>query len=194
MDPVDNLALVALHASMSGGNRLVWAKDLERLSRRDTPDWDDLVRRARAAHIGPPVGLMLQRSVRLLGAQVPEGTVKLLVGTQPWTRLLVLWERLATPLSMARGRHTGVALMSSLRGTLMESTHALVRTVGRHVFSTLREAAAKAAGRRRKVEAPPANPLRQPVASASAREVYLIAINDHRKRTPARRWQRRPLL
>jgi CBS domain-containing protein len=71
LDPTDTLLALAFHATRSDGHRLIWSKDIERSLAVDRPDLDELVRRARAFSIAPPVGLALCRSRVLLGADVP---------------------------------------------------------------------------------------------------------------------------
>ena len=63
-DAVDTLLHLCLHAARSGGDRLVWMKDIERSIVVDRPDLDELVARARQARCGPEVGLMLARTKR----------------------------------------------------------------------------------------------------------------------------------
>ena len=41
LDPVDTLLHVALHAALSGGDRLIWLKDIERTLAVDRPPWDE---------------------------------------------------------------------------------------------------------------------------------------------------------
>lgn len=129
--PVDNMIFVALHASLAGGHRLLWAKDIERLARHDPPDWDELERRAFAYHVALPVGIMLRRAARLLGAEVPPDTVRALMGGRREAGLWSLAERLARPGSLARNKHTGTAFICSLTGTHRGTAVALTRTLVR---------------------------------------------------------------
>lgn len=78
-DPVDTLLTSAFYAARSGGHRLVWLKDLERILVVDRPDLDELVRRCRLSRCAPPVGLALDRARRLLGARFPAEVVNALV-------------------------------------------------------------------------------------------------------------------
>jgi hypothetical protein len=71
LDAVDTLLTLAFHAARSDGHRLMWFKDVERAVVVDQPDFDDVVRRARADRCGGPVGLILNRARYLLGAPVP---------------------------------------------------------------------------------------------------------------------------
>jgi hypothetical protein len=186
LDPVDNLITVALHASLSGGHRLVWAKDLERLCLRDEPDWDEVARRALAGKVGPPVGVMLQRAQRLLGASVPSRLLGRLVGESPLAQLFRLGERLASPSTLGEGSHTGKAFMCSLRGTPAASAAALARTWGLQAV-----ASAERAQKRCSEQGLPVNPLRQPAADSRSRGAYLEAVGDHRNEALRRRLLRR---
>lgn len=78
-DPVDTLLNLAFHAARSDGHRLIWLKDIERSLVVETPDLDELVRRARHAQCGPQVGVMLIRVRDLLDAPVPDEVVDALV-------------------------------------------------------------------------------------------------------------------
>ena len=51
---------------------MLWLKDIERSLAVDEPDLDELVRRCRRYRCAAPVGLMLNRSRILLGAEVPD--------------------------------------------------------------------------------------------------------------------------
>lgn len=75
LDPVDQVLTLAFHAARSGGHKLVWMKDIERALAGGDVDADELVARSRQARCAGPVGLMLQRSAQLLGANVPPQTV-----------------------------------------------------------------------------------------------------------------------
>jgi Uncharacterised nucleotidyltransferase len=166
-DPVDNLLTVALHAALSGGDRLRWVLDLDASVRVEPPDWDLVVSRAAAAHIEVPVGIMLRRAVRLLGCPVPGTTVTRLLGP-PGPRYLWLGtERLATARAMATGRGTGRAVLSSLRPSVPATLAATGTTVTRHLRS------------RRTGRIGGANPLETP-SEESTRRVYLADVAAYR--------------
>jgi hypothetical protein len=106
LDPTDSLIHLCVHAAISGGDRIVWLKDIERATANRTPVWDDVVSRSRRWNVAVPVGLMLSRSAAFLGAQVPERVIRDLVNPAamtlirtidrlfPWQRAL---GRLASP-------------------------------------------------------------------------------------------------
>jgi hypothetical protein len=70
-DPTDSLVHLAVHASVSGGDKLVWLKDLERSIVRRPPSWDAVVDRAKRWKVASPVGLLLTRANAILDADVP---------------------------------------------------------------------------------------------------------------------------
>jgi len=85
LDPADTVVHLALHASLTGGHRLVWLKDLEQaLSRPDAPEWTELGARAATWGAGPAVALMLGRTRSVLGTQVPETVLTGLAPERLW--------------------------------------------------------------------------------------------------------------
>jgi hypothetical protein len=102
LDPTDSLAHLCLHAAISGGDRLIWVKDIERAIASRPPDWDELVRRCRLWRIGAPVGLMLARSRDFLGAPVPDSVITTLL-PRPTRALVAALDRLF-PWPQAQGR------------------------------------------------------------------------------------------
>ena len=87
LDPVDTLVHVALHAALSGGDRLVWLKDIERAIVVEQPPWDAVIERARAWKAGRSIAITLNRSRRSLGAPVPEDVLDVLFGSRTWRRI-----------------------------------------------------------------------------------------------------------
>ena len=87
LDPVDTLLHVALHAALSGGDRLIWLKDIERTLAVDRPPWDEVIRRARAWKAGRSIAITLNRARRSLGAPVPDDALDALFASRRWRRL-----------------------------------------------------------------------------------------------------------
>jgi hypothetical protein len=81
-DPTDSLIHLAVHASVSGGDKLVWLKDLERSIVVRPPSWDEVVDRSRKWNVTSPVGLLLSRCQSVLGARVPAWVLRQLLGRQ----------------------------------------------------------------------------------------------------------------
>ena len=104
LDPTDSLIHLAVHAAVSGGDKLLWIKDIERSAARRPPDWDALVERARAWHVAGSVGLMLDRAMRVLRADVPADVPRALLGRR-LRDLVELLDRVE-PLETSKGGPT----------------------------------------------------------------------------------------
>jgi hypothetical protein len=102
LDPADGTAYLALHAALSGGDRLLWLKDIERAVSVWQPEWETVIERARAWRVAPAVGLMLARSRDVLGAAIPDQVTAGLIGPVS-TRLASLVERVS-PWAYGMGR------------------------------------------------------------------------------------------
>jgi hypothetical protein len=102
LEPSDSVLHLALHAGLSGGDRLIWLKDMERSIAVRPPGWDDVVGRARGWRVAPVVGFMLARAMDVAGARVPAGVRHQLVGPRT-ERLIRLVDRLS-PWELAAGR------------------------------------------------------------------------------------------
>lgn len=102
LDPTDSLIHLCLHAAISGGDRIIWLKDIERAVATRPPAWDELSTRARSWNVSAPVGLMLSRSARFLDAQVPARVIRQLV--TPGTRRLIHAVDRVSPWPLALGR------------------------------------------------------------------------------------------
>ncbi len=101
LDPTDSLIHLAVHAAVSGGDGLVWLKDIERAVAHRSPDWADVVERSRAWGVSGSVGLMLDRARRMLDAEVPVSIPVDLVGGRR-IRLVRAVDRWSPP-GVARG-------------------------------------------------------------------------------------------
>lgn len=134
LDELDTLVHLSLHASLSGGHRLVWCKDIEQVLLRGHEegwlDWDALVRRARRWNAGPALALMLARTRAVLGADVPEWLAGELMPTRSWRVATRLADRLA-PVSRAGGGGSLARLVArSVRGDGRSSLRELTRRGG----------------------------------------------------------------
>lgn len=146
-DPADTLVSLCFHAARSDGHRLMWLKDIERSLAVDYPDLSAVVERARRYDIGPPVGMMLARAQRILGAPVPDGVVEALDA-----RALVAADRVMCALVDP--------IQFDERGT---ATRLFTRSVRRSIGATLAEIPARVVrlGRRR-LFPPPENETDDP--------------------------------
>jgi hypothetical protein len=111
LDPTDSLIHLALHGTLSGGDRLLWMSDIARATWRRPPGWGELVRRARDWRVGAPVGFMLARSRVVAGADVPGDVPRRLLGRR-YGALMRFVDRVS-PWEGAGGRLTAPGLVLS---------------------------------------------------------------------------------
>lgn len=121
LDPVDTLVHLCVHAGLSGGDRLVWLKDVERAVVADRPPWDAVIERARRWGAGPLVGIVLDRAALVLHVPVPAEVVRGLL--PPFRRGVTLLSNRLWPVERAWGRLTPSVLWTQAarptwRGTL----------------------------------------------------------------------------
>ena len=81
---VDTLVHLAFHAQMSGGDRLVWLKDLDLLVRGQAPDWPAVVDRARSWQVALPVAIVLAKVRQRLATPVPSAALDELATSKTW--------------------------------------------------------------------------------------------------------------
>ena len=67
LEPVDRLVFVALHACISGGDRLIWLKDVAACA-REPLEWTTVSERADAWRVRNALSLMLHRADRVVGS------------------------------------------------------------------------------------------------------------------------------
>lgn len=163
LDSTDNLLTVALHAGLSGGHRLIWAKDLERLIALDPPNWEEFVIRAHRGRFAVCVAVMLRRSERLAGAHVPPEVIRHLLSGRSWAVGCLAVERLAGSQHIGDSRYTGRAFVSSLRDSAYATAKSLVSQTAARVRS-------------RNMASVGENPLRREVGGPEARRAYLAAV------------------
>jgi hypothetical protein len=130
LDPEDNFIHVALHAMISGGDRLVWMADLRALAGQGRISWPTLVDRARDARAGLVVGVMLERSIQVVGTQVPKGVLRELQRRgMLWAAAIRLFEHLRpTAANYGHSLH-GQVLMRATRDSSFSSLGTLLRIV-----------------------------------------------------------------
>ena len=127
LDPEDSCIYVALHAAISGGDRLVWLADLDALVRQGSIRWTLLIARARNSATALVVAVMLERTATVLGSPVPRAVLKeLRRGGRIWCSALKAFER-RRPTAENHGR--------VLRGQI------LVRSTRRNTSASMRELA-----------------------------------------------------
>lgn len=137
LHPADAFAHVCMHATLSGGDRLLHVVDTDRTARNLAVSWDELVERATAWKAGPPIGLALARSRRLLDTPVPRDVLAQLC-PRIW-RGVDLVAATAAPPQRATGNGSVARLVQrSSRSTLARSVGELTRRSSRHLVARCR--------------------------------------------------------
>ena len=135
LDAVDTLLHVALHAALSGGDRLVWLKDIERALVVDQPPWDVVIERARAWKAGRSVAIAFARSRRSMGATVPDDVLDALFASGAWRWVSESLDR-RFPTEESVGRAGPAVFWAQLtRDTGSATTRALASRVSRRLRS-----------------------------------------------------------
>jgi hypothetical protein len=133
LDPVDTLTHLCLHAALSGGDRLIWLKDVERAIATEGPDWQQVVDRACGWGASPLVGLVLARTSWRLGAPVPDDVIRELLAGPRWLVSRVL-DRLWPP-ERSSGRATpSVVWAQSVRPTWRGTARAMLQRASRRAL------------------------------------------------------------
>jgi hypothetical protein len=161
LDRTDTLLHVALHASLSGGDRLVWLTDLRQLIRSEPPDWAEVVERATSWGIAAPVATMLLRARARVGADVPD-------------------DALAALLPRRSGRWVAAAVAAAARPERWAGpspARLLARSAGLGVGPGTRFALRRLTGKlTQHHEADLGHRLLQPAGGAAGRERYLTSV------------------
>lgn len=85
LDELDTVIHTALHAARSGGDRLVWMKDLEQTVLHRQFEYDELAERCAEHHARLPVAVMLQRTKTTLDvAGLPQRALVGIGGSTLW--------------------------------------------------------------------------------------------------------------
>jgi Uncharacterised nucleotidyltransferase len=129
LDTVDGLLYLCLHGSLSGGDQLVWLKDLDTMVMTETVDWDELVRRAVRYRTGLVAAMQLERARVVLGTPVPGSVTAVLAGNDAWWRW---WRAREGKVGMARWGgedHNDSRFVSATSDGALASTVQLARTV-----------------------------------------------------------------
>jgi hypothetical protein len=135
LDREDTLTHVALHAMLSGGDRLVWLADLDALVKRGGIRWLVLTERAQSARLALVVGVMLERAAAVLGTPVPPDVLCVLTQDgRLWCRLLAQFERARPTAESHAGIVRGQILIRATRDSTAASLCALARLIWTEVI------------------------------------------------------------
>src|SRR6202041_143754 len=100
----------------------VWLADLHALVGQGRISWPTLVDRARDARAGLVVGVMLERSIQVVGTQVPKGVLgELQRRGMLWAAAIRLFEHLRPPAANYGHSLHGQVLMRSTRDSSISS-------------------------------------------------------------------------
>jgi hypothetical protein len=111
LDDADTLLNLAVHAGLSGGDRLIWLKDMERAAALRPPSWEVVVERARRWNVAGSVGMMLARAIEVLGAEIPDWVPRRLL--RRGTATLIHAVDRVSPWELSMGRLTAANVMLS---------------------------------------------------------------------------------
>lgn len=134
LDPADHLVVVAVHATLSGGHQLQWAKDVAQLVRSSAVDAPTVRERAHQMGAAVAVAWMLARAERLAGPLHSALTVEDLVGDGLVRQLVVAGERVVGPRRFDTDHGSGRLVTSSLRDQPGVWRQAMGRGVRTHPF------------------------------------------------------------
>lgn len=173
LDPVDGLLYLCLHGSLSGGNQLVWLEDIDRTIDADLPDWDELVRRARAFGVDLVAAIQLARARAVLGADVPGPVADALAGRSGWWRA---WSWREERMGMARWG----GIDRSGRTFVAATSAGTLRSVAQLVCSLVTDVARPALLRARPFGGGPevAPSLYRPAGTEAPRSSYLELVSS----------------
>lgn len=140
LEPADALLHLAIHASLSGCNRLIWLQDITALLRSDRVDLAEAVRRALAWRAGPSLAIALDRAARALGMGIAPEVLDALYGSKT---LRALSRGLARvwPTERSTGQDPAALWAQLVRGTRRATLLAAVRRLER--AATVRPAGAE---------------------------------------------------
>lgn len=125
LDPVDTLLHLCVHTALSGGDRLLWFKDIERTIAAGRYSWDEVLTRARVWRVGGIVAAMLHRSVAV-GADVPAEVIRALVPSKVGRSLLAAVDRVLPPELTSESSHAVKLFTIGLRNSAVPNLAAVV--------------------------------------------------------------------
>lgn len=173
LERVDSLLHLCLHAGMDGGGRLLSLKDIERTISSSPPDWDELAVRAYTWRINILVGAVLQRARRVVGADVPDPVLHLLLPSRGWRAVTVTVDRRWPVERLDRPAAAPMLFTRALRGGAAGSLAAAADHVrGQARLRAVRRATPGPAG------SPGALPILHASAASGAQEEFLRRVSS----------------
>lgn len=127
LTPVDALTHTAVHAARSGGDRLVWLKDVDCIVRSASWDWEAVLRRADQVRALLPLVLMLQRSAAHLRTPVPAEVLARDAGARAWLACGRIVNRFSPVQRVTGGGSAARMLARATRGDSSTSARELAR-------------------------------------------------------------------
>lgn len=173
LDPVDGLIYLCLHGSLSGGDQLVWVKDLDQTVESEPVDWDELVRRARRARADLVVAMQLERARVVLGTRVPAEVPVALAGDDRWWRWWRSREQRAGLAGWGQPARPDSRLVSATSATgvasAVELSRVVVSDMAIHYLGRFR---------RDRRDGDPVPVLYRPVGAVGGRAEYLARVEE----------------
>lgn len=127
LEPIDTVLHLAVHSMLSGGDRLIWFKDIQQAALRSDIGWQDLVDRSAAWGATLTVGTALLTVQRLFGRVPGQSAMQDLLPSSVWRLIASATLRIA-PVERADGRGTLRRIVArSTRPTSVESLRELRR-------------------------------------------------------------------
>lgn len=163
LDPTDSLIHACLHAALTGGNKLIYLIDVDRLSTKIN-DWSAVTARAKEWQAEAPVSLVLARARRVLRTDYPAGLEKRLGIPRTLRGLMALSDWVA-PVPEARGN---AGFSRFVARAIQPTIPATACMVGRNATRGIKEALLKR---------PAPREHREP-ADQKSLEVYLAAVES----------------
>ena len=147
MDAVDTLLHLCLHAVISGGNRLIWLKDIQLAAAAVGDAWDEVAARAEAWGVGLMAAVMLTRAQQVLGLVLPDDLHDIMTAGRAWMPLPRV-SALLSPVERSVGTASLDRMVVRSTGRTARASYAtLVRKIGRGTIERLSGRAGAAHGR-----------------------------------------------
>lgn len=133
LDPEDTLLHLCVHAGLSGGDRLLWMKDIEQTLRHQPPDWGEVVHRALSWRAGPLVAVVLRRARSETHVSVPRDVIETLFASRSRAAVSTGVDRV-WPVNRSRGRITpSIVWAQVIRDSWWATATALVGRANRRL-------------------------------------------------------------